>query len=89
MNGEAAREETVRRKTQNDEEITAERKRKQKTRPKKEYEESYESEIESVFCEGFDSSFKAYMDYRCITDTSLFSTKCNSRLILTAEVSEK
>ncbi len=27
-------------------------------------------EVESVFYSGFDSSFKAYMDYRCITDTS-------------------
>lgn len=32
-------------------------------------EEYYEPEYSSVFCEGFDSSFKAYMDYRCITDT--------------------
>jgi len=29
-----------------------------------------EEEIVSCFSEGFDSSFKAYMDYRCITDTS-------------------
>lgn len=35
-----------------------------------EYEESFEPEIRDVFYEGFDSSFKAYMDYRCITDTS-------------------
>lgn len=35
-----------------------------------EYEEEYEPEVSGVFSEGFDSSFKAYMDYRCITDTS-------------------
>lgn len=29
-----------------------------------------EEETISCFSEGFDSSFKAYMDYRCITDTS-------------------
>lgn len=34
-----------------------------------EYEEYCEPETESIFYEGFDSSFKAYMDYRCITDT--------------------
>lgn len=34
------------------------------------YEDENEPEIENVFYEGFDSSFKAYMDYRCITDTS-------------------
>ena len=28
-----------------------------------------ESKSVSVFSDGFDSSFKAYMDYRCITDT--------------------
>ena len=84
---EAAREETVE-ETQNDEEITAEE-RKAEDSTEEEYEESYESEIESVFCEGFDSSFKAYMDYRCITDHHRFSMKCSSRLILTAEVSEK
>lgn len=32
-------------------------------------EEYYEPESISVFSDGFDSSFKAYMDYRCITDT--------------------
>lgn len=35
-----------------------------------EYVEVYEPEVSDVFSEGFDSSFKAYMDYRCITDTS-------------------
>ncbi|MCI7804975.1 MAG: hypothetical protein MR503_07865 [Oscillospiraceae bacterium] len=35
-----------------------------------EYEEVYEPEVSDVFSESFDSSFKAYMDYRCITDTS-------------------
>lgn len=35
-----------------------------------EYEEVCEPEVSDVFSEGFDSSFKAYMDYRCITDTS-------------------
>lgn len=34
-----------------------------------EEEEYYEPETEDVFYDGFDSSFKAYMDYRCITDT--------------------
>lgn len=34
------------------------------------YEEEYIYESQPVyFSEGFDSSFKAYMDYRCITDT--------------------
>jgi len=41
-----------------------------------EYEENfYEDDIDQIlytdcFSDGFDSSFKAYMDYRCITDTS-------------------
>lgn len=35
-----------------------------------EYEEITGYVPETVFDEGFDSSFKAYMDYRCITDTS-------------------
>lgn len=34
------------------------------------YEEVYEPEVSDVFSEDFDSSFKAYMDYGCITDTS-------------------
>lgn len=63
-----ATEETVE-ETQNDDEIIAEE-RKAEEPTEEEYEEYYESEIDSVFCEGFDSSFKAYMDYRCITDTS-------------------
>lgn len=29
-----------------------------------------EDNADTLFYEGFDSSFKAYMDYRCITDTS-------------------
>lgn len=37
-----------------------------------ESEETYENTEydDGLFYEGFDSSFKAYMDYRCITDTS-------------------
>lgn len=35
-----------------------------------ENEESVETTEIYCFSEGFDSSFKAYMDYRCITDTS-------------------
>ncbi len=36
-----------------------------------EYNEEYEEQEQlHCFSEGFDSSFKAYMDYRCITDTS-------------------
>ncbi len=31
---------------------------------------SFEEDYRSCFQEGFDSSFKAYMDYRCITDIS-------------------
>lgn len=48
----------------------------EKEEPVDEYDESceddeeyYSPEAENVFYEGFDSSFKAYMDYRCITDT--------------------
>lgn len=37
------------------------------TETENEPEEYYEPETVSVFSEGFDSSFKAYMDYRCIT----------------------
>lgn len=33
-------------------------------------EDYYEENNKSCFSEGFDSEFKAYMDYRCITDTS-------------------
>lgn len=32
-------------------------------------EEDDEPEVQNIFYDGFDSSFKAYMDYRCITDT--------------------
>ena len=37
-----------------------------------ESEETYDNTEydDGLFYEGFDSSFKAYMDYRCITDTS-------------------
>lgn len=53
-----------------EDEISVEEEYQEEYEPEEEYEEVSEPEADDVFYDGFDSSFKAYMDYRCITDTS-------------------
>lgn len=66
-----SKEETKETKVEEDTDYTIEPETESEPQPEPEYEEYYEHEIQSqsVFYDGFDSSFKAYMDYRCITDT--------------------